>query len=339
MLPECLGPSTGFSQVIEVSRHLLNLSVVMVLDLLNEAGVLGKDEVDGSSLSTETSSSTNSMDVVLLLDGELVVDDETNLLHINTSSKQVSGDEHADGSLSELLHDDVSLDLVHLSVHDADSEFLLSHNLLELFDSLLSVTVNESLVDVQVSVQVEEDVHLPLFLLDSDIVLSDTFKGKFLGLHQDLGRVSHEMLGKLEDVLGKGGGEEGDLDVSGEVLEDVLNLVLETAGKHLISFVENEKLEVIGLHETSLHHVHDSSGGSDNNVDTSLKDTDVFADNSSSDTGVHLNGRELSDRVDDVSDLHGKLTGGGDNKGLTVVSSGVDTLEDTNGEGTSLTSS
>jgi hypothetical protein len=54
---------------------------------------------------------------------------------------------------------------------------------------------------------------------------------------------------------------------------------------------------------------------------------------------VHLNGRELSDRVDDVSDLHGKLTGGGDNKGLTVVSSGVDTLEDTNGEGTSLTSS
>ena len=117
MLPECLGPSTGCSQVIQIGRHLLDLSVVMVLDLLDEAGVLREDEVDGSSLSTETTSSTDSVNVVLLLDGELVVDDETNLLHINTSSKQVSGDEHADGSLSELLHDDVSLDLVHLSVH------------------------------------------------------------------------------------------------------------------------------------------------------------------------------------------------------------------------------
>jgi hypothetical protein len=118
MLLECLGPSTGCSQVIEVGRHLLNLSVVMVLDLLNEAGVLGKDEVDGSSLSTETSSSTDSVDVVLLLDGELVVDDETNLLYINTSSKQIGGDEYSHSTLSELLHDDISLDLVHFSVHD-----------------------------------------------------------------------------------------------------------------------------------------------------------------------------------------------------------------------------
>lgn len=178
-----------------------------------------------------------------------------------------------------------------------------------------------------------------MLLLDSDIVLSDTFKGKFLGLHQDLSGLSHEVLGELENVLGKGSREKGDLDVSREVLEDVFNLVLETAGKHLISFIENEKLEVIGLHETSLHHVHDSSGGSDNNVDTSLEDTDVFANNSSSDTGVHLNGRELSDRVDDVGDLHGELTGGSNNEGLTVVSSGVDTLENTNGEGTSLTGS
>jgi hypothetical protein len=180
----------------------------MVLDLLDEAGVLREDEVDGSSLSTETTSSTDSVDVVLLLDGELVVDDETNLLDINTSSKQVSGDEDSDGTLSELLHDNVSLDLVHLSVHDADSEFLLSHGLLELFDSLLGVTVDKSLVDVQVGVQVEEHIHFPLLLLDSNVILSDTFEGEVLRLDENLGGVSHEMLGELEDVLGKGGGEE-----------------------------------------------------------------------------------------------------------------------------------
>ena len=311
----------------------------MVLDLLDEAGVLRENEVDGSSLSTETTSSSNSMDVVLLLDGELVVDDETNLLDINTSSKQVSGDEDSDGTLSELFHDDVSLDLVHLSVHDGDSEFLFSHGLLKLFDSFLCVTVDKSLVDIQVSVQVEEDVHLPLLLLDSNVILSDTFEGKIFGLDENLGGVSHEMLGELEDVLGKGGGEEGDLDISGEALEDVLNLVLEASGEHLISLIEDEQLEVVGLHETTFHHVHNSSGGSNNDVDSALEDTDVFTDNGSSDTGVDLDVGEFTDGVNDVSDLHGKLTGRCDNKGLTVVSSGVDTLEDTNCEGTSLTSS
>jgi len=46
----------------------------MVLDLLDESGILRENEVDSSSFSTETTSSTDSVNVVLLLDGELVVD-------------------------------------------------------------------------------------------------------------------------------------------------------------------------------------------------------------------------------------------------------------------------
>jgi len=145
---DCLGPSTACSEVIKISGHLLNLSVVMVLDLLNEPCILREYEVDRRSLPTETTGSSDSVDVVLLLNGQLVVDDESNLLDVNTSSEQVGGDKHADSSLSELLHHDVSLNLVHLSVHDGDSEFLLSHSLLQFFHSLLSVTVDQSLVDV-----------------------------------------------------------------------------------------------------------------------------------------------------------------------------------------------
>ncbi len=105
------------SQFVEISGHLIDLSVVMILDLLEEAGVLGKHKVDGSSLTTETTSAADSMDVVLLLHRELVVDNETDLLDIDTSGKQVSGDENTDGTGSELLHHDFTLLLVHLSVH------------------------------------------------------------------------------------------------------------------------------------------------------------------------------------------------------------------------------
>lgn len=66
----------------------------MLLNLLDEDGVLWKNEVDGSSFSTETTCSTNSVDVVFLFERKLVVNNETNLLHIDTSSKEVSSDEN-----------------------------------------------------------------------------------------------------------------------------------------------------------------------------------------------------------------------------------------------------
>jgi len=217
----------------------------MVLDLLDVAGVLGEDEVDGSSLSSEATGSSNSVDVVLLLERKLVVDDESNLLHINSSSEEISGDEHTYGSGSELLHDDVSLELVHFSVHDGDGEVVFGHGLFKFFDSLLGVTVNKSLVDVKVGIQIEQNLHLPLLLLDSDVVLVNTFESELLVLDENLGGVAHEMLGELQNLIGESCGEKSNLDVSGEVLEDVLDLDLETAGQHLISFVEHEELEMV----------------------------------------------------------------------------------------------
>lgn len=147
------------------------------------------------------------------------------------------------------------------------------------------------------------------------------------------------MLGQLQDVLGEGRREKRNLDVPGEVLEDVLDLVLEASGEHLVSLVKHEQLEVVGLHETTFHHVHNSSGSSDNNMDSTLEDSDVFAHNSSSNAGVNLNFREFANGVDHVGDLHRQLTGRGDNEGLAVGGSCVDTLEDADSEGSGLTSS
>jgi len=316
----------------------------MVLDGLDELGILGQHEVDSSTLSTVTTGSTDSVDVVLLLEGQLVVDHETNLLHINTSGKQVSGDENADGAGTELLHDNVSAELVHLTVHDGDSEVILGHRLLEFLNTLLSVTVDQGLVDVQVGVQVDENVHLPLLLLDSDVVLVDTFEGKLLVLDKNLRGVSHEMLGHTKNLRGKSCGEKSDLDVTGQELEDVLNLGLETTGQHLIGFVEDEKLKVLGLEESSLHHIVDTSGGSDNNVGAaSLELLNVVFDNSATDASLNLDVHVLTDGVDDVGDLHGQLTGGGHDESLAVVGNaalgvGVNGLQNADGESTSLTS-
>jgi hypothetical protein len=331
------------SEFVKIGGHLINLSVEMVLDGLDELSVLGEDEVNRGTLSTVTTSSTDSVNVVLLLEGQLVVDNETNLLHINTSGKQIGSDENADGTGTELLHDDITSKLVHLSVHDRDGEIVLGHGLFELLDSLLSVTVDEGLVNVQVGVQVEEDVHLPLFLLDGDVVLVDTFKGKLLVLDENLCGVTHEVLGHAENLWGQSSREQRDLDVTREELEDVLNLGLEPTGEHLVGFVQNEELEVLSLEETSLHHVVDTAGGSNNNVGAAgLELLDIVFDDGTTDASLNLDVHVLANGVHDVSDLHGEFTSGCDNQSLAVITHarfgvGLNGLKHTNGEGTSFT--
>ena len=107
--------SKGGVEFLEIVGHLVDLGVVMVLDFSDQLGIVWQNEVDCHSLSTESTSSTNSMDVVLLSVWELVVDNETNLLDIDTSGEQVSGDQDSGCTSSEFLHDHFSLELVQVS--------------------------------------------------------------------------------------------------------------------------------------------------------------------------------------------------------------------------------
>lgn len=182
------------SQIVQISRHLLNLGVVMVLDLFDEARVLRQHKVDRCSFTTEATGSSDPVDVVLLPDGKFVVYDEANLLDIDSTGQEICGDENSDGSLTELLHDDVALDLVHFTMHDGDSEFVLGHGLLEFFNTFLSVTVDKGLVDIQILVKIEQDVHLPALLFNSNVVLLDAYKSKLFTLDEDFCGVTHEVL-------------------------------------------------------------------------------------------------------------------------------------------------
>ena len=276
----------------------------MLLNLLDEAGILGQNEVDCSSLSTETTSTADSVNVVLLLHGQLVVDNKTDLLHINTSGQQVSGNKHTDSTGSELLHHDFTLLLVHLTVHGSHDKVLGSHRLLELVHTSLGVTVDDGLLDVKVGVEVEQNIDLPLVLLDSDIVLMNTFEGEVFLLDENLGWSSHEMLGQAKNIGGQSGREEADLDVCGQELENVLDLWLETTREHLISLIKNEQLQVVSLEESSLHHVVDTSWCADNDVLTLLQNSNVLLNDGSSDASVHLDAEILTDRVNDESNLH-----------------------------------
>lgn len=168
-------------------------------------------------------------------------------MHIDTSGEQIGSNEHADGTLTELLHDDVSLDLVHLTVHDRNGKVLIGHNLFEFFDTLFSVAINKRLVNVEVRIKVKEHLHLPFFLLNGDVVLMNTFEGQLLVLNENFGGIAHKVACELKNFRRQSGRKERNLDVSWQEFENALNLFLKTAREHLVGLIKNEKLEVVGL--------------------------------------------------------------------------------------------
>ena len=60
-------------------RHLLDGGVVELLQFLEGTEVLLGHEIDGHTLSPETSTTTNPVDVVFQVAGEVIVDDQGHL--------------------------------------------------------------------------------------------------------------------------------------------------------------------------------------------------------------------------------------------------------------------
>lgn len=319
-------------EVGNVHWHLLDLSAVELLNLSHHADIISGDEVDGNTLTSETSTTTDSVDVVLTVGGQIVVDDQGNLLDIDTTGQKVGGDQDTGRSGTELLHNQVTLTLVHVSVHGRDGEITGSELVGKPVDLAAGVAEDDSLGDGDGLVEIRQGVELPVLLLDGDVELLDTLKGKLGLLDQDADGVAHELGGDLKDVLGHGGGQENDLGGLRKELEDIVDLLGETARQHLIGLIKNEHLHGVGLEETALDHVVDTTGGTDNDLRTLLESLHVITDGGTTDTGVALNVHEVTDGDNDLLDLLGQLTGWGKDEGLALLDVGVKLLEDGDGE-------
>lgn len=94
------------------------------------------------------------------------------------------------------------------------------------------------------------------------------------------------------------------MNISGQVLKDVLDLVLEATREHLVSLVKRKELQVVCLHEAAFHHVQDTTGCANDDVHTSFQNSDVVADNGATNASVNFDAAELTDRLNDVCDLH-----------------------------------
>lgn len=76
----------------------------------------------------------------------------------------------------------------------------------------------------------------------------------------------------------------------------------------------------------------DTAGGTDDDLGAVLERLHVITDRGAANAGVALNVHEVTDGDNDLLDLLGQLTGGGEDEGLALLDSRVDLLEGGDGE-------
>lgn len=100
-----------------------------------------------------------------------------------------------------------------------------------------------------------------------------------------------------------------------------------TYRQHLVGLVKDKHLHAIGLQESTLDHVVDTTWGTDDNLGAVLQSLHVITDAGTTNAGVALDVHEVTDGNHNLLDLLSKLTGGGQNQGLTLLEVGIDLLQ------------
>jgi hypothetical protein len=86
-------------------------------------------------------------------------------------------------------------------------------------------------------------------------------------------------------------------------------LLLETTREHLIGFIHDKDTKVVSLENIALHHIMDTAGSTNDNVDATLELLDVLLDTGATNTSMHVNAGILTDGLDYESNLHREFSG------------------------------
>lgn len=89
----------------------------LTLNITQNADILAGNEVDGDSFPSKSSTSTNPVNVVLTIAGQIVVDNKRYLLDVDATSPNIGRYKDARVALTKVLHDAVPLLLRHFAMH------------------------------------------------------------------------------------------------------------------------------------------------------------------------------------------------------------------------------
>ena len=207
-----------------------------------ESGTSG-DERHGHAVAPGAARPPDAMEIILGIDGEVVVDDEGEVVDIDPAGGDVGGHEPAEGPALEAVHDPRPLRLGHATVEPLGGTAAVEQPVGEFVDHPLRVAKHEAAARI---VEIDEAAERGRLGVMADLVehLIDRRRASVTGpVDADLAGGAGMMLDEATDRRREGGGEEHRLAVGRRGGEKLLEILAEAHVEHPIGLVEDEDLD------------------------------------------------------------------------------------------------
>jgi len=259
------------------------------------------------------------MEVGVGIARHVVINDNVDLLDVDTATEDFSGNQNSVLQVLESIVDLDALLLSQITVHGLGRKGLLVEDLSQFYGVGHSLNKDDDLVKIECVDEIRQ-LGVLFVLLELHVVLLETMEGQLaLVLDKNFSSITHELPAGELNVTGEGGGEHHDLLGVRGIFEDLLDV-----GPHAhlveesVTLVEHEHLQVVEIEVLGLDEGEDAAGGADDDVRWvgSLEQLDVVLHGFST---VDNLGAEclhvLGEAEELVFDLVGQFAGVADNQG------------------------
>ena len=320
---------------LQEARNLLVGLLEKVNQLANDTAVATVEESSGNTSVSGTTGTTDTVNVVINVSGEIVVDNVGDVGDIETTSSDSGGDQDGASAVAEELQSTLTLALSAVTVNRGRWELLVDQEVGEGVGHALRLDEDQGEA-TSVGVEDIQENGALVNVLNILNLLGDVLGG---GTNTTNGKeeiVLEEILGEHLDVAGEGGGKHESLTAinAGHVLalHDAANLGLETHVKHTIGLIEYEILDVAEGDATTLNEIDQSARGSNKKIAATLDLTQLRTNVGTTINNTRANPRAVGELTRLVVDLRDKLTGRGKNQrsGVSLALAEVATSLDGN---------
>ena len=311
----------------------LNPHVGVALDVADLKQLPARHERDGSTGAAGAARPPDAMDVILAVIGQVIVEHDLDVVHVNAARGDVGGDQEFQAGLAEFIHYPVALHLRHIAVQAVGHVALGLQMIHQLIHHPLGVAENDAQLQVVDVDQAREQIHLEA-AVHLVINLLDGRDGHRLLLDFYVLRVAGILFDEVADGPRHGGRKENGLPLLGRILQDGFNILAKTHVQHHVRLVENHHLERVEADGSPPHVIHHPARGADDDLGALLESPELAlvrlpaVDREGDDAAL-----EQGELVDLLRHLDGEFARRAEDEDLDRLQGGVGLLDGRNGEG------
>ena len=309
------------------------------LEIVDETAFPGRDKQNRLAGATGATGATDAVHVGLAVERHVVIDHQTDPVHIQTPGRHIGGHQNVDRSAAQPLHGSLPLVLRHITIEHSN---LMAAG----FQGFRNGERDGLGAGKDDHPFAAAGIQHPLQRLqlvghwNGDRALANAPALLILRADRHFRRIFEITLGKTTNLRRHRGREQHHLTLLRQLAEDPFDVVDEAHPQHLIGFVQHKAAKTRGVEGALAHVVHHPPRGTHHHINATPQGTDLRAEIGAAVHRQHLQVRMACGiGLERISHLHGQLTGRGQHQNLWCFLTRLKPFEQRQRKGCGLTGS